>query len=601
MKNNSSLYLNISLVLLLALLATSCDYFKKDAVIDTSISKAESNLKNHPDSTLKIANKLLYLSSKNAFDDEKRLAIYQLKYRAFLKFDKLDSFYITGQKIREVASKIPDSLAIAETLLDLLEDTDYQYVKEAKVYIPGAISTFGNANKEYEKGIICELYGNIMNEEGDFKKSQIYYLKALKIFESKDSTYAMSRVNNELGVNFACLKVMDKSNYYYSKALQIAEIRKDSFQRSCVLQNFGINFKKSNPTKAIEIYNQALDLMPKKGKEMERVRLNYNIANIYFEQNKFDEAEVIYKRVMEVSIQNENQDGIVMSNFALGNLFSKKKQYAISESYFLATLKILEKTNQKNLILMTLPTLIEVYENSGDYKKAYYYSNKLNKLKDDLLTIEKTKSILELEKKYETEKKDLEILNLEKLSSLRYKIIFTLLISLLIVLYLLRQRNRLYYKNKNAYAVLIKKYKDENESRNNKIITVTTFGNKAKNTDNFDDKDEFYSRLLFFYESEKPYLDSNLKVEFIAKKMNTNQRELAFLVKKYGFSSFNNFNNKFRIEEVKKCFDDDQFKQIKTQAIALQCGFGSKQPFYNAFEEFTGLNPGFYRDEMSKS
>ena len=601
MKNNSSLYLNISLVLLLALLATSCDYFKKDAVIDTSISKAESNLKNHPDSTLKIANKLLYLSSKNAFDDEKRLAIYQLKYRAFLKFDKLDSFYITGQIIREVASKIPDSLAIAETLLDLLEDTDYQYVKEAKVYIPGAISTFGNANKEYEKGIICELYGNIMNEEGDFKKSQIYYLKALKIFEFKDSTYAMSRVNNELGVNFACLKVMDKSNYYYSKALQIAEIRKDSFQRSCVLQNFGINFKKSNPTKAIELYNQALDLMPKKGKEMERVRLNYNLANIYFNQNKFAEAEVIYKRVMEVSIQNENQDGIVMSNFALGNLFAKKKQYAISKNYFLATLKILEKTNQNNLILIMLPTITEVFESSGDYKKAYYYSNKLNKLKDDLLTIEKTKSILELEKKYETEKKDLEILNLEKLSSLRYKIIFTLLISLLIVLYLLRQRNILFHKKKNAYAVLIKKYKEENESRKKKL-TMSLLPEIDTDTINPEDLIALlYQKLLQHYEIQKPYLDPKLKAEYIARVLEVSQREITVVLKANGFSSFANFNNWFRVEEVKKRFDDIQYNSIKTVVIATQSGFGSKQPFYNAFEEFTGLNPGFYREEIAKS
>ena len=547
------------------------------------------------------ANKLLDISSKKPIDDDTQLSIYKLKQRAFLNLRLMDSVYITGQKIRLVASRIPDSLAIAETLLNLLGNTDYQYLKEAKAYMPGAIRTFGNANKEYERGIICELYGNVMNEEGDYKKSQNYYLKALKIFESKDSTYAMCRVNNELGINFACLKIIDKSNYYYRKALRIAEIRKDSFQRSSVLQNFGINFKKSNPIKAIELYNQALDLMPKKVDDMERLRLNYNIANIYFEQNKFDEAEVIYKRVLDVTTHKKYQDGIVMSNFALGNLFAKKRQYAISESYFLATLKILEKTNQKNLILMTLPTLIEVYENSGDYKKAYYYSNQLNKLKDSLLTIEKTKSILDLEKKYQTEKKDLEIINLEKLSSLRYKIIFTLLISLLIVLYLLRQRNKLYHENKNAYAVLIKKYKDENESRNSKIITEKPSGTKSNNELTDETSDELYSRLLVFYETEKPYLDSNLKVEYIAKQMKVTKREIAFLIKKYGFSSFNNFNNKFRVEEVKKCFDDMKYKQIKTQAIASQCGFGSKQPFYNAFEEFTGLNPGFYRDEITKS
>ena len=116
-----------------------------------------------------------------------------------------------------------------------------------------------------------------------------------------------------------------------------------------------------------------------------------------------------------------------MSTISLGNVYGKKKQFALAESYFLTSLKILKETNQKNLIYMTLPMLISTYESAGDFKKAFDYSNQLIKLKDSLVTIEKTKSILELEKKYQTEKKDLEIINLDKLSSLRYKIILLLL------------------------------------------------------------------------------------------------------------------------------------------------------------------------------
>ena len=146
---------------------------------------------------------------------------------------------------------------------------------------------------------------------------------------------------------------------------------------------------------------------------------------------------------------------------------------------------------------------------------------------------------------------------------------------------------------------MIKKYKEENESRKTNLITANSSGTKTNN-DFTDTKDELYNRLLLFYETEKPYLNSKLKVDFIAKKMAVTPREIAYIIKKQGYSSFNNFNNKFRVEAVKKCFDDVQYKFIKTQAIASECGFGSKQPFYNAFEEFTGLNPGFYRDEIAK-
>ena len=109
-----------------------------------------------------------------------------------------------------------------------------------------------------------------------------------------------------------------------------------------------------------------------------------------------------------------------------------------------------------------------------------------------------------------------------------------------------------------------------------------------------------YQKLLLYYENKKPYLDSKLKAEFVAKVLEVSQRDITLVIKENGFSGFANFNNWFRVEEVKKCFDDIQYASIKTMVIATECGFGSKQPFYNAFEEFTGLNPGFYRDEIAK-
>jgi len=596
MKNKSPHNFKKFLILLFISLFFSCELSKKENNSNSILlAKAEKNSKKQPDSTIAIVNRILNDSSKNSIDDEKKLKLLQLKFHAFSYLKKIDSACITGQKIRMVASRIPDSLAIAETMLRLYGNIDFNYLKEAKPYVQGGIKTFGNRKKEFEKGILLELYGNIMNEEGDYKKSQNYYLKALKIFESVDSTQALSRANNELGVNYTCLGLIEKSNEYYLKALKIAENRKDSMQQSAALQNYGINLKKSNPNKAIEIYQKALQLLPKDYDEMERLRLNYNIANVYFEENKFDEAEKLYLLVMEVATKKNYQDGIMVSNIALGNVYGKKKQFALSESYFLKTLNALEKTDQKNLIFMILPKLISVYEDFGKYKQAYDYSKKLIKIKDDLITVENNKAILDLEKKYQSKKKDLEITNLKKLSSLRHKLIYLLLVSLVIVALLWRNRNKLYLQNKFAYAVLIKKYMEENEKVKPKKINSKIIENELDDT-----KNVLYNSLVTYYENEKPYLDSKLKAEVVAKKMGVNQREISNVIKKQGFSSFNNFNNKFRVDEVKKCFDHNNYKNIKTEVIANQCGFGSKQPFYYAFEEFTGLNPGFYRSEMSK-
>ncbi len=567
---------------------------------DSWVKKAEYHLTKNPDSTLFYTQKILADSTKNTLGDKKELALYQLREKAFILLHIKDSVYVTGQKIRTVASRIPDSLAIASTLAQLYGNVDYKYIKAAKTNIPGAIVTLEKNGKESEKGMALALYGKIMNEEGEFKKSQTYLLQALKIFESKDSIKAMGKIYNELGINFACIGVMNKSNYYYHKALKIAQIKKDTIRQASILLNLGINYKNSNPAIAVKLYRQALDLLPPNKGVKERMKLHYNLANIYLQQSNYDKAAVIFKKILADATQSNYEEGIMMATAALGNVYGSKKQYALSVSYYKRALKIFEDTHQQNVITMLLPQLIDVYKNAGDIKNALQYTDQLLELKSTILTAENTKSILELEKKYQTEKKDLEIKNLEQLTSLRYKIIILLSVSLLIVVFLWRQRNRLYQENKNAYAILMKKYKEENESRNKKSNTVSTPTIDAVPEDLEDVNTVLYQKIVAYYETKKPYLDSKLKAEFIAKELGVSQREVAAVLKANGFSSFTNFNNKFRVEEVKKCFDDIKYDALKTEAIATQCGFGSKQPFYNAFEEFTGLNPGYYRSEIKK-
>ena len=105
---------------------------------------------------------------------------------------------------------------------------------------------------------------------------------------------------------------------------------------------------------------------------------------------------------------------------------------------------------------------------------------------------------------------------------------------------------------------------------------------------------------MTYYETEKPYLDPKLKAIDVANELQVSQRQIAAVLKANGFSGFTNFNNKFRVEEVKRQFEVSDNAALKIEAIATQSGFGSRQSFYTAFEEFTGVNPGFYRSEISK-
>ena len=76
MKNYYPHCLNYFFVLFLILFTISCDFIKKETSTDSILSKAENYLKKNPDSTLIIANQLLFQHSKDNFEDKK----YKAKY-----------------------------------------------------------------------------------------------------------------------------------------------------------------------------------------------------------------------------------------------------------------------------------------------------------------------------------------------------------------------------------------------------------------------------------------------------------------------------------------------------------------------------------------
>jgi transcriptional regulator GlxA family with amidase domain len=96
-------------------------------------------------------------------------------------------------------------------------------------------------------------------------------------------------------------------------------------------------------------------------------------------------------------------------------------------------------------------------------------------------------------------------------------------------------------------------------------------------------------------------LNAKLKANTIALKMHVRSREISSLLKSKGYNGFNEFTNRFRVEEVKSRLADPNMAHLKIEAIALDAGFGSKQSFYSAFEEYTGLNPSYYREEIFKN
>ncbi len=108
-------------------------------------------------------------------------------------------------------------------------------------------------------------------------------------------------------------------------------------------------------------------------------------------------------------------------------------------------------------------------------------------------------------------------------------------------------------------------------------------------------------RIIAVMETEKLFLNPDLSLSKLAQEVNTTSGIVSVVLNNGLDTSFNDFVNKYRIEEVKKRLrtkDKDQFTLL---ALAEDSGFRSKTTFYRAFQKFTSKTPKAYLDSLHKA
>ncbi|HEX7015191.1 MAG TPA: helix-turn-helix domain-containing protein, partial [Cyclobacteriaceae bacterium] len=110
---------------------------------------------------------------------------------------------------------------------------------------------------------------------------------------------------------------------------------------------------------------------------------------------------------------------------------------------------------------------------------------------------------------------------------------------------------------------------------------------------------ELVERLRGFMTDTKPYLDPELSLSSLAKKMGMTRNQLSQLINAGLGENFYDFINKYRVEEVKRLMADPQKQNYNLLGIALEAGFKSKSTFNLIFKRFTGLTPTEYKKNIT--
>ncbi len=106
--------------------------------------------------------------------------------------------------------------------------------------------------------------------------------------------------------------------------------------------------------------------------------------------------------------------------------------------------------------------------------------------------------------------------------------------------------------------------------------------------------EEYIQRLLQSMETEKPYLNSELKLPDLAGQLSLSTNQLSQVLNQNLKVNFFDFVNQYRVKEVQQKLLDPEFNHLTNLAIAYEAGFSSKASFHRAFKKHTGKTPSQY-------
>lgn len=124
---------------------------------------------------------------------------------------------------------------------------------------------------------------------------------------------------------------------------------------------------------------------------------------------------------------------------------------------------------------------------------------------------------------------------------------------------------------------------------------IRTNGDKYKTSPlGHEEMENLQVQLVDYFESEQPHTKTDLKISDVSKGLNVPAHHLSQVINQRMHTTFHDFVNKYRIDDVKKKLKDPQYQHYKLLSVAFDCGFSNKTSFNRSFKRITGKTPSEY-------
>lgn len=337
-----------------------------------------------------------------------------------------------------------------------------------KVFSNDPELAFRYANQAYDLGLSLRYrpgyalalknLGLLNYFRGTYDISISYGTQALKVIDTLQDDNLKAMVLSNIGASYFNMADDSKAIEYYLRSLKVAEDIKDTLRISMLYSNIGaVYFRKpALHDKALEYYLKALPLLEKMDNSEANGTITVNLGEIYLEKG-MDSVALFYFNKSKKYL--ENSESLPYTLNAIGNFYSRHKDYRKALDNHLQALNISRRLEAKPDIILSLMGVGDTYMKTGqlfsainsykeaeamaketreneklkdaykrlatsyaataDYKQAYQYQSLLSSIQDVLYNDSTAQKINNLQFDFEMQKKQVQIDLLTKDKDLR--------------------------------------------------------------------------------------------------------------------------------------------------------------------------------------
>jgi len=252
-----------------------------------------------------------------------------------------------------------------------------------------ALSVSVKLKIQKKTGYAHNKLGDLYLYRDDYGSSTYHFLKALKIFENLNDSAGIARIFYNIG--------------------QIKKEMSAGYNSVAIIYTMTGKFKE-----ALEIYNKVLKVSEETGNKQGEATCYANMSIVHYEMGKYSKAIETTKKAIKIETEIGDKESLLSRYSNLGAMYIQAKNYGEAANALQKAMRFKNETNDKNLIKNIYENYAKLYEKQNDFQKAFEFANLHLALKDSIYNESNNRQSNELTAQYDSEKKELMIINLEK-------------------------------------------------------------------------------------------------------------------------------------------------------------------------------------------